>query len=199
MGSYAYETQYDAKSFSKLGLPKTEIVIHHWGIDGQTHDGVRRFFQGAKTSAHFIASAGKVTCMVAWKHTAYHAGVWNVNLRSYGIECRPEASAGDLETIAQLIADLWKHHKKKLPITYHKKYKNTACPGRYMNQLAFLETRATEIYEGRQTPTMYTIKSGDTLSGIALKHKTTVKKLMKANPLITNANKIAVGQKIFIK
>ncbi len=44
----------------------------------------------------------------------------------------------------------------------------------------------------------YTVKSGDTLSGIASKYKTTVSKLVKDNN-IANANLIYVGQKIVIK
>ena len=44
----------------------------------------------------------------------------------------------------------------------------------------------------------YTVKSGDTLSGIASKYKTTVDKLVKDNN-IKNANLIYVGQKIVIK
>lgn len=43
----------------------------------------------------------------------------------------------------------------------------------------------------------YVVKSGDTLSGIAAKYGTTVKKLVSKNG-ITNANKIYVGQKIKI-
>ena len=44
----------------------------------------------------------------------------------------------------------------------------------------------------------YTVKSGDTLSGIATKYKTTVDKLVKLNN-IANPNKIYVGQKLRIK
>lgn len=42
---------------------------------------------------------------------------------------------------------------------------------------------------------VYVVKSGDTLGGIAAKHKTTVANLIKLNG-IKDANKIAVGQKI---
>lgn len=44
----------------------------------------------------------------------------------------------------------------------------------------------------------YTVKRGDTLSGIARRYKTTVAKLVKNNG-IKNANLIYVGQKIKIK
>ena len=51
---------------------------------------------------------------------------------------------------------------------------------------------------GANTTKTYTVKSGDTLSGIASKYKTTVAKLVKDNN-IANANLIYVGQKIVIK
>jgi len=44
----------------------------------------------------------------------------------------------------------------------------------------------------------YKVKSGDTLSEIASKTGTTIKQLKKANPNITNINKIKVGQTIKI-
>lgn len=51
---------------------------------------------------------------------------------------------------------------------------------------------------GAEVTKTYTVKSGDTLSGIASKYKTTVAKLVKDNN-IANANLIYVGQKIAIK
>lgn len=51
---------------------------------------------------------------------------------------------------------------------------------------------------GANTTKTYTVKSGDTLSIIASKYKTTVNKLVKDNN-IANANLIYVGQKIVIK
>ena len=51
---------------------------------------------------------------------------------------------------------------------------------------------------GAEVTKTYTVKSGDTLSGIASKYKTTVDKLVKDNN-IANANLIYVGQKIAIK
>ena len=51
---------------------------------------------------------------------------------------------------------------------------------------------------GANVAKTYTVKSGDTLSGIASKYKTTVDKLVKDNN-IKNANLIYVGQKIVIK
>ena len=44
----------------------------------------------------------------------------------------------------------------------------------------------------------YTIKRGDTLSGIAARYGTTVSKLMEANPYITNKNLIYAGKTLQI-
>lgn len=152
--TYAYETKYDAKSFTagRQGNSIIEIVMHHWGIDGQSHSGVVRFFTGAATSAHYVASAGKVSCLVNVADTAYHAGNWNVNLRSIGIECRPEMSAGDFETVAELIADIRKVYGN-IPLRIHKQYSNTACPGRWEAQIAKLSARANEIRSGSNPTT----------------------------------------------
>ena len=51
---------------------------------------------------------------------------------------------------------------------------------------------------GKTSAVYYTVKSGDTLSGIASKHGTTYTKLAKMNG-ISNPNKIYVGQKIRVR
>lgn len=60
-----------------------------------------------------------------------------------------------------------------------------------------VQSKVNELL-GANNTTTYTVKSGDTLSEIASKYKTTVDKLVKDNN-IANANIIYVGQKIVIK
>lgn len=60
-----------------------------------------------------------------------------------------------------------------------------------------VQAKVNQLLGANVTKT-YTVKSGDTLSGIASKYKTTVSKLVKDNN-IANANIIYVGQKIVIK
>jgi LysM repeat protein len=48
------------------------------------------------------------------------------------------------------------------------------------------------------TATIYVVKSGDTLSGIAQQFNTTVKALLKANPQIKNQNAIKIGDRVTI-
>lgn len=45
----------------------------------------------------------------------------------------------------------------------------------------------------------YTVKKGDTMSGIAVRHKTTLANLAKLNPSIRNLNVINVGQRVRVK
>ena len=110
----------------------TEILIHHWGVDGQTHDGVVSFFEreSTGTSAHFVVSEGRIHCLVSTADVAWHAGDWAVNLRSIGIECRPEATDGDYKAVAWLIGWL-REQFGNIPLAPHRKYAQTACPGRY--------------------------------------------------------------------
>lgn len=109
-----------------------EIFIHHWGERGQTHDGVLNFFcttgPGA-TSAHFVASAGRVNCIVSPADVAWHAGVWEHNIKSVGIECRPDATEDDYREVAQLVSWLREQYGKNLPLVPHKAVHATACPG----------------------------------------------------------------------
>jgi len=108
-----------------------EIFIHHWGERGQTHDGVVNFFcngPGA-TSAHFVASDGRVNCIVSMADVAWHAGVWDRNIRSVGIECRPEATDGDYREVSALVAWIRNQVGKDLPLVPHRAVHATACPG----------------------------------------------------------------------
>lgn len=58
-------------------------------------------------------------------------------------------------------------------------------------------------YTAKPTPTTkavyYTVKSGDTLTGIAIKYKTTVSKIVSLNSSIKNPNLIYAGQRIVVK
>lgn len=204
---YDYITKYNAKKYTPASRGKGTIrgiIIHYWGIDGQKFDNVCNFFVNGSggTSAHYVVEAGKVACLVAPKNIAWHAGNWAYNVGYIGIECRPEMSAADLETLCELVAEL-KDTYGDLKIIGHKDVKNTACPGRYYDKLSYIDRRSDELRKGSgKSPapkvTTHKVVRGDTLSSIAARYKTTVAKLVAVNK-IRNADVIRVGQKLTIK
>lgn len=135
----------NAKGYTKAadapGRTIEHIDIHHWGDPGQKHEDVVDFFVNGPglTSAHFVVSAGKITCLVSPSDVAWHAGVWEENLRSIGIECRPEASPEDYQEVANLVSWLRSQHGN-LPLHPHREFYATACPGIW--DLARLDTLA---------------------------------------------------------
>ena len=137
------------RTYQGVNYAVDKIVIHHWGADGQTFDSVVEWFTNPNcgTSAHYVVEDRKVACMVNLYDTAYHAGDWFANLSSIGIECRPEMSDGDLETVCELVAYLYGLYGE-LPIYPHKYFSSTVCPGRYEAKLNYIKQRALEILNG---------------------------------------------------
>lgn len=149
----------------RAGLDPDRIIIHHWGKDGQSHDGVVNFFTlgaGSGTSAHYVVSAGRITQICHDYDTAYHSGNWIVNLHSIGIECRPEASDGDIATVAELVRRI-RSEWGPLPLTVHSDYSPTTCPGRY-HQLIDRINQLSQEEEDMQLTDLITRPDGHTAS-----------------------------------
>ena len=151
--AYQYLTQYDSPNYGPgrpAGTPNV-IVIHYWDDPAKKPSfmGVVSWLcrKGGNSSAHYIAEAGRVACIVAPQDRAWHAGPGG-NPRGIGIECNPRMTAGDLETVAELIANLRKTYGN-LPLKPHKAYMNTSCPGAYEGQLTWLSNRANQIMGGK--------------------------------------------------
>lgn len=164
-------------SQGREGLSPDRIVLHHWGADGQSHDGVVDFFTrgpGSGTSAHYVVSAGRITQICHDYDTAYHAGNWQINLRSIGIECRPEATEEDLRTVAELVRRI-RSEWGDLPLTVHSDYYPTACPGRYhqlidrINQLAQEEDTDMQLSDQVTRPDGHTASVNDVLAYLDLR------------------------------
>lgn len=154
-GTYKYLTEYDSYNYNG-GAMTDAIVVHHWGVDGQNFYNVIAALSGTRqASAHYVLQDGLVACIIAPGLRAWHCagndyqkvmpGIRDVNSHTIGIECRPEFTAGDRETLCQLIADLWCDYGV-MPVYGHQDFMATACPGRYENQLKDIEARAKEIY-----------------------------------------------------
>jgi hypothetical protein len=117
-----------------FGYPRTidYFTIHHWGANGQQFGTVRDYLctNTTPTSAHFVAQDGQVACIVSPLDAAWHAGNARGNAQSIGIECHPEATDGDYQTIGELVAWLRSQYGDK-PLVPHNYWTQTACPGDY--------------------------------------------------------------------
>ena len=192
-GTYEYITSYDSSNYN--GSATTEaIVVHHWGNEGQKFDNVVASLCGTReASAHYVLAAGKVACIIAPGLRAWHVagndygkvmpGISDVNSHTIGIECRPECTDDDCETLAQLIADLWTDYGVT-PVYGHSQFMATACPGKYLDKLEDIKARATAIYNGADE------KEGDSM-GLTSEEVAFVKQLY-ANSKATEPDTWAV-------
>lgn len=194
-----------AKGFTPAALAPDRTIefigIHHWGSYGQTHDGVNAFFAvtgPGQTSAHFTASAGRVNCLVSPADVSWAMGTWPANLAAVTIECRPEATDADYQTVAELIAWIRAEYGADLPLRPHRAFVSTACPGIW--DLGRLDAMARAITAGAPAPVVPAspaqlapnaapepgegqcrVDPGDTLSGIAQQFGVSLQDLIRAN------------------
>lgn len=157
-----YITKHDSPNFGYPdGVRGTNhpkyIIIHHWDalenhpMFGGTISWLCNGNRSDPTSAHFVAEEGRVACLVDLSNAAWHAGDRWYNEHSIGIECNPRCSKGDMQTVAILIAGLWKVYGK-LPVIGHKDVVATGCPGRWYSELAQLTAMAEAAYSGASAP-----------------------------------------------
>jgi N-acetyl-anhydromuramyl-L-alanine amidase AmpD len=132
---YQLLEQYTAKNFTPGPRDVTAITIHWWGNPvGQTFEGIVDWFcnprSSVTTSAHYVAEAGRVACIVSPDDIAWHAGDWGANVANIGIECNPRATDADYQTIGELVAYL-RGLYGDLPLYPHRHWTQTTCPGVY--------------------------------------------------------------------
>ncbi|MCD4558217.1 N-acetylmuramoyl-L-alanine amidase [Schaalia sp. lx-100] len=154
MSSYEEITSHTSPAYTG-GRPYgvARIVLHHWGdpASGPTFEGVVAYLTraNATTSAHYVAEAGRVACIVDPDDRAWHAGD-GIGVGSAGndmgiaIECNPRASEGDVATVAELVADLRSVYGD-LPLAVHSDFVATQCPGAYRDLVGRIDAHAREI------------------------------------------------------
>lgn len=156
---YKYETHRDSPNFTKssdsvriFGHKRmvTGITFHHWGDPAlnPSFNGVvdRLCNPASRVSAHYVVETGRVSCLVDLKDVAWHAGNNIGNATTVGIEANPRASKGDIETAAELIADIRAHYGD-ITIYAHNYWVSTLCPGRY--DVHYLDRRSYEILKSK--------------------------------------------------
>lgn len=133
--AYTYITKYTSPNQNARNQKIQGITIHWWGNPvGQKIEGIVSWLcdKRAGTSAHYVVSDGIVYCIVAPGKRAWHAGNSKANHTQIGIELDPNASkrAGTMRTAAALIKDL-RGTYGNLPLSPHKRWTSTECPGNY--------------------------------------------------------------------
>lgn len=136
---------------AKGGNVPKKIIIHHWGVDGQIFNNVVDWLCNpkAQVSAHYVVEAGKVAKLMNDTDCAWHGGSRTQNTTSIGIECRPECSKADRETVIELISELYLKYGK-LPVIGHKDVAATACPGRWYKYIDTIEREAVALYNKKK-------------------------------------------------
>lgn len=147
-------THYTA---GRSGAKINKIVVHYNAGD-LTVEGCYSVWQTRPASAHYqVESGGRIGQLVNDWDTAWHAGDWNANITSIGIEHANKAGGyitdACLDAGAHLVAALCKYYGLGRPewlknVFPHKYFQATACPGQiYGAQKDAYIQRAQEWYD----------------------------------------------------
>lgn len=176
MGISTLATKYGFQSFphftsGRSGAKIDKIVIHH--MAGTNYDIVPEIWQTREASAHYgVGKNGEIRAYVDENNTAWHAGNWNANISSIGIEnCNSTGSPdwkinqATIDACAKLCADIAKRHglgklvvnKNIFPHSY---FSSTSCPGILLGKLQYIADKANAINSGGETATPSSPTSG---------------------------------------
>lgn len=105
----AHSMNYTKKTSRKI----KKIIVHYTGNKQDTAYANANYFSKARaTSAHFFVDPSNIYQSVRLKDIAYHAGNWDVNCESIGVEMCTSgsylASAKTIKNTAYLVANLCK-------------------------------------------------------------------------------------------
>lgn len=137
---------------------KVNKVIVHYNAGNLTTEGCYSVWQTREASAHYqVEDDGRVGQLVWDSDTAWHAGDWNANITSIGIE---HANKSDgtiteacLDNGAHLVAACCKYFGLGRPqwlknVFPHKHFQSTSCPGQiYGSQKDAYIKRAQQWYD----------------------------------------------------
>ncbi|GFH40222.1 N-acetylmuramoyl-L-alanine amidase [Lactococcus insecticola] len=147
----------------RSGAKIDKIVIHHMATTN--FDSVPSIWQTRQASAHYgIGKNGEIHAYVDENNTAWHAGNWNANISSIGIEhCNSTGSPAwginqaTIDASAKLCADIAKRQGLGQLVPYknifpHSHFSATACPGQLLNKLQYIADKANAINNSTPAP-----------------------------------------------
>lgn len=141
MADVAEFIQCDSRNHTagRQGCAINTIVVHYTGVGASAHNNLL-YFSRSSTSAsahYFIDKDGSVRQSVKEGNTAWHAGHWQTNLLSIGIEV---VSAGEdfteaqIAALASLVADLrGRYGIASNSVIRHFDVTGKRCPTSYMD------------------------------------------------------------------
>lgn len=124
-------------NFTESNRKSSEIdtlVIHYTGNNGDTAENNGNYFKNnvVETSAHYFVDDTTVVRSVADKNIAWHAGDWDINCRSIGIEIAgstKECTGRTLENVIALTKELMKKYNiSKERVIRHYDANGKLCP-----------------------------------------------------------------------
>lgn len=124
-------------NFTESNRKSSEIdtlVIHYTGNNGDTAENNGNYFKNnvVETSAHYFVDDTTVVRSVADKNIAWHAGDWDINCRSIGIEIAgstTECTGKTLENVILLTQRLMKKYNiSKERVIRHYDANGKLCP-----------------------------------------------------------------------
>ncbi|MFY9190169.1 MAG: peptidoglycan recognition family protein [Lawsonella sp.] len=147
--------------------PKIVVIHHNAGVLSAKQ--IYRVWQTRPASAHYqVESSGRIVQLVRRADTAWHAGAWNINLESIGIEISNSGGAADgwpidpraRKEAAKLVAAICLFYKLGVPkagtnVRFHREFCATACPGQLAPGGKYFESfmrDAAKFYKEFTTP-----------------------------------------------
>ena len=141
MPSVSEFVQCDARNYTRGrgGNPVNAVVVHYTGTNASAHNNLLYFSRNkVGASAHyFIDKDGTLCQSVSESDTAWHAGNWQTNQHSVGIEC---VSAGEdfteaqVATLGELVRDLMARYGiPEGSVIRHYDVTGKLCPAPYVD------------------------------------------------------------------
>ena len=193
-----------------------KITIHHMAGNMTVERCGELFGNAARqaSSNYGIGSDGRVGLYVDEANRAWTSGNAENDHRAITIEVANDGGSPDwhvsdkaLAKLIDLCVDICKRNgieklnftgDKNGNLTMHKWFQATSCPGPYLeSKFPYIAEQVNKRLAPEASEEVYTVKKGDTLSGIASKYGTTYQVLAEYNG-IADPNLIYPGQKIKI-
>lgn len=152
----AHSTNYTVGRSKKID----RVVLHYTGADGSAVEN-GNYFAGARrnASAHYFVDETRAVASVAEKDTAWHAGNWEMNCRSVGVEmCCKKDSKGKwyvpdavLQNTVELVQDIMQRYGIGVDgVVRHYDVTKKKCPAPMVENSVLWENFKKRLEEQRE-------------------------------------------------